>query len=117
MKVLDPGHKYLVDSYDGGEPTQITFMKREGPGYPGNVGHYPGTNCQELLRVLIDRITYLDNQIPHYNNSASLDKLREVLWLFEERAANRHGMTLARVVDRIEEAPHCPICGHVVCHH
>lgn len=115
MKTLDPGHRYLVDSYDGGKPFEITFMKREGKGYPGNVGHHSGTNCQELLRVLIDRIMYLNRQIAHKNNVASLRKLREVLWLFEDRAAERHGVGFDYYPAEIDTVPHCIVCGHVVC--
>lgn len=118
MQVKDAGHRYLVDSYDGGEPLQIQFMKREGPGYPGNVGHYPGTNCQELIRVLIDRIEYLDKQIHDDSNHACLKKLRECLWLFEDRAARRHNIDQFDFFpsERLEELPTCPTCGHIVCH-
>lgn len=116
MKTIEPGHKYEIASYDGGEPKTITFMKREGEGYPGNVGSHPGTNCQELIRVLIDRVKYLNNQIHDENNVAILVKLKLVLWLFEDRAARRHGIDrFDFLAEQIDQAEACSICGHVTC--
>jgi hypothetical protein len=125
MKILDPGHWYEVDVYDSGgfDPAQIvTFMKRAGDGYPGNVGHYPGTNCQELIRVLIDRIKYLDNQIPCQHNKCVLIYLRASLVEFEIRAAERHGIKVNLLDfwegDLPELIPACGVCGHfkeIVC--
>jgi hypothetical protein len=117
MKEIDPGHKYLVDSYDGGKPIEIKFMKRVGEGYPGNIGRpHGGTNCQEVLRVLICRTRYLNGQIPSKHNDAVIRKLQECLWLFEDRAATRHGIDqFDWRPDDIESAPHCLVCGHVIC--
>src|SRR5258707_13345918 len=42
----------------------LQFVKREGEGYPGNIGHHEGTTMQEVLRVLIDRAKYINGQIP-----------------------------------------------------
>jgi hypothetical protein len=109
MKVLDRGHVYQVDVYDGDGELFIRFMKREGVGYPGNTGTHPGTNCQELLRVLIDRVRYLDNQIQCEENKKIIDNLVEALLLFEIRAIRRHG--------NIEKLPTCSICGHIICGH
>jgi hypothetical protein len=44
MRIIDPGHDYILSVYDGEGEQRLTFMKREGPGFPGNIGHYPGTN-------------------------------------------------------------------------
>ena len=54
MEIIDPGHCYKPDTYDGYITETIVFMKREGVNYPFNIGHYAGTNCQEVLRILID---------------------------------------------------------------
>lgn len=121
MKIIDAGHKYEVDIYDStpeGQTSTITFMKRIGEGYPGNTSEYPGTNCQELIRVLIDRVTYLNAQIYSQNNDIILQKLRESLWLFEDRAAIRHGFRSEDIdfrPDDIEKEQYCHICGHVLC--
>ena len=122
MKVIDPGHSYELDSYDGGEPIRIDFMKREGEGYPGNIGHHSGTNLQELFRVAIDRDKYLNNQVHDGNNDVIICKCREILWLLEERAARRHNIDqfdFRPDLDEMESIPYCTVCGHIVCrgHH
>ena len=89
MKVLDPGHDYALERLDDSGYNRLTFVKREGLGYPGNVGHYGGTNIQEVLRALIDRVHYLDKQIPDPRNIRVVGRLRQALYFLEERAAGR----------------------------
>lgn len=122
MKILDPGHSYematLDDELDRFWP--ILFVKREGENYPGNEGHHAGVNCQELLRVCIDRIKYLDNQIPDLHNRTVLGLLRGAIFELEERACDRHGYHMpfdftAEAVDVIEDMPVCKTCGHIIC--
>lgn len=127
MKVIDPGHRYVLGQLDddgsGVAPTALVFVKREGPGYPGNVGHHAGTNLQEVLRVLIDRVKYLEQQVPHPNNPIIIFALRHSIWLLEQRAAERHGRPftleaagILRIEDSsIEDAPTCQQCGHIGC--
>ena len=121
MKVLDSGHVYELDQLDNhplaNNPTVLVFVKREGPGFPGNVGHYTGTNCQEVLRALIDRVKYLNNQIPDVRNQFILNDLRHAIWMFEQRAAERHGRDwgIGDNLNRIEELPTCPKCRHIGC--
>jgi hypothetical protein len=117
VKCIDGGHKFLLRNYDGGEPYQpIQFMKREGPGYPFNVGHYPGTNCQEVLRALVSRVEYLQSQIACWQNVATLFLLRMAIWMFERRAAKRHERRFPiRLLAGIDRLPTCEICGHVGC--
>jgi len=38
MQELDRGHKYALRHLDGNEVETLTFVKREGDGYPGNIG-------------------------------------------------------------------------------
>jgi hypothetical protein len=119
MIVLDPGHSYLLDSYDGGLPQQLDFMKREGDGYPGNVGSHSGTNIQDNIRALIHRFRYLNNQHQHINNDHSIRFLQNVLWLLEDRAAERHGFAPHDIdfrPDDIENELYCTTCGHILCH-
>lgn len=116
MKVIDPGHEYLLESYDGEQENRLVFMKREGEGYPFNVGHYAGTNCQEVIRVLIDRVKYLQQQIPCDENVSVIAALRQVLLSFETRAAQRHGRVFpCDVRFEIEDRPTCKGCGHIDC--
>jgi hypothetical protein len=117
MKCIDPGHGYTVANYDGypGNVQYITFMKRQGTGYPGNTSSYSGTNCQELVRVLIDRVIYLDNQIHCYHNTVILFLLRCTIWLLESRAARRHHRKISTSLLSIEKEVTCTTCGHIQC--
>lgn len=127
MRVVDPGHVYdldVLDPDDAYESGPLVFVKREGPGYPGNVGHHPGTNLQEVLRALIDRVKYLDGQIHDASNNRTLYSLRVAIYQLEERAARRHGRMLdlrvassvhGVVGDGIESLPVCGQCGHIGC--
>lgn len=92
-------------------------MKREGSGYPGNVGHRQGTNCQEVMRVLIDRIKYLDQQIPCGENKGIIRNLQTCIALLELRAAKRHQVHLDRRVDPegVEQQVTRLVCGHIFC--
>ena len=83
MKVINPGHSYEVAHLDGNGKTTITFVNR-GHGYDSE-----GTTCQELLRVLIDRVRFLDNELPWNSNNDILQHLRMALILFECRALIR----------------------------
>ena len=122
MKVLDPGHNYTLTAYDSKMRRRddyhnyecLIFMKREGSGYPGNYGAHAGTNCQEVLRVLIDRVIYLDNQIKCEENKIIVKHLREALWQFEVRAADRHGKTFPFTSHNIELRPTDPKDGHII---
>lgn len=123
MKVRDPGHVYELTNLDDpdGEvpPVLLYFVKREGEGYPGNVGHHAGTNMQEVMRALIDRLLYLDKQVPDYRNQQIIRVLRDSIWDLEKRAAERHGRDL-RFADienepDIENEQVCSKCGHIGC--
>lgn len=135
MRVIDPGHVFALAFLDGSITSPempkhgvllsstLTFVKREGAGYPGNAGHHPGTNLQEVLRALISRVKYLEGQESHPNNTIIIFALRHAIWLLEQRAAERHGRSftleaagILRIEDNsIEEAPTCPSCGHIGC--
>src|SRR5262252_4553646 len=99
MKVIDPGHLYLLRHLDGVGGELLRFVKRVGPGYPGNNGDtYPGTQIQEVLRALIDRIKYVSAQAERLGDLESLEDnavcesaRRAALYYLEVRAARRHG--------------------------
>jgi hypothetical protein len=121
MKVIDPGHSFELDCLDnrpGPSLRLLRFVKREGPKYPGNVGSYPGTTTQEVLRALISRTLYVDGQEPSEVNKHVLLCMRRALYLLEERAAMRAGRALPEdFLHSIEPErfPTCTFCGHVGC--
>jgi hypothetical protein len=128
MKVVDPGHVYELAFLDGSpkwhdgsfgcgmSSDTLTFVKREGPGYPGNADSYPGTTLQEVLRACIDRVRYLDRQVPDAANQAVILELQAAISHLEERAARRHGRRFDySQVWNIEQQPTCPSCLHIGC--
>ena len=118
MQVIDTGHKYLLTSFDGGNPIPLTFVKRDFPStkYPGNVGHYPGTQMQEVLRALVERGVYLFRQFPCPETEALVSLMRTGIWLLETRTRRVRGQAgLSVSVLGIESAPTCEDCGHIEC--
>lgn len=118
MRVINNGHKYSLDCFDGDYFQQLQFMKRVGENYPGNFDSHPGTNIQEVLRALINRFLYLDRQKPHYINGLCINLLRNCLFLLEFRAKQQRGeIFLISDWQNIETLDTCPICGHIECSH
>lgn len=129
MKVLDPGHRYALDQLDTDKypkPSEhciLRFVKRIGDKFPGNEPPgYEGTTTQEVIRALIDRTIYVDQQIPHSQNTDVLIHLRRALRCLEQRAALERGDHSAERVIRelppwsmIEKMQTCETCGHVLC--
>lgn len=117
MEIIETGHQYLLDGLDGGDAQILTFMKRVGEGFPFNHGKpHGGTNCQEVLRALIDRTRYLQSQKPCAETEAIIASLQTALLLFELRAARLHKHTLS-LVDLMEcvRLKPCSVCGHINC--
>lgn len=119
MKVIDPGHVYHLTWLD--EPDDdmrgglLTFVKREGEGYPGNVGHHAGTTSQEVLRALIERSEYVNNQIPCAETEAAGELMKAALLLLELRAARRHGRWIEVALEEVVNGAVCEKCGHSGC--
>jgi hypothetical protein len=116
MRVITPGHKYALPHLDGEGEEIITFVQREGAGYPGNVGHYSGTNLQELWRACIHRLIYLNHQKPHWATQSAIQRLRGAILDLETRAAERYGRKLRLNPHiQIEDEKTCSKCGHIGC--
>ncbi len=119
MKILDPGHVYELDILDGNDDfggNVLTFVKREGPNFPGNVGKFPGTTSQEVIRALISRAVYVNGQHPCVENDAVISLLESALLLLEVRAARKHGHALTEpsMVSFLLKQK-CPTCFHINC--
>lgn len=83
MKIIESGHIYRLDHIDGDGNHDLIFVNRE-----AGLEH-EGTQCQEVIRALIDRVVYLDKQLPWDDNAEILKNLRMALVLFEARALIR----------------------------
>lgn len=114
MKVLEAGHTYALQSLDGGDWEILRFVKREGEGYPGNKGHHPGTIIQDVCRALINRLDYVNEQIPCKDNRKAKAALQDAIYYLEHRAALRHGRTF-KWLPKIETWKTCKGCGHIGC--
>lgn len=115
MKVIDPGHEYELRSLDGEQTNRLVFVKREGEGYPGNVGHHAGTTMQECLRALIDRANYVNEQIPCAETRSAIYHMTEAIYVLEVRAALRHKRRANFNRENAVNGPTCDKCGHVGC--
>ncbi len=119
--VLDAGHKYELDSLDGDHGQILQFVKRcdrEKPWrYPGNVNSYPGATLQMVIRVLLDRLAYLQWQIWCPENWIIIKLLQCSIWLLELRAARRHRRMYWHGLRYVVHAPICRTCGHTTCDH
>jgi hypothetical protein len=115
MIVSDPGHHYELQVLDGTEEVlSLVFVKREGPKFHGNSGHHAGTNMQDVLRAVLHRISYLDEQEHDDRNELAAGLIGHAIWLFEQRAAERHHRPTPNRLEAIFGEP-CGICGHVGC--
>lgn len=115
MKILDPGHTYLLRSFDGGDSVKLTFVKRCGYDYPGNDNKYSGTLTQEVLRALIERTGYVDNQKPCWQNKLVRILLIFCLYLLELRHLHKKGIKEQLSFKDVHLAHACPSCGHIKC--
>lgn len=102
MKVLTPGHKYLLDNFEDSDtpPQTIQFIEKgkrgEAP-FPMQAEANPddfityndGTTNEEVLAVLIDRISFLNEKFPCAENLFAISSLKGALHWLEERTKNR----------------------------
>ena len=79
MKIVDPGLRYELATGNS-----LVFLQKEG----GKVIR-AGTTNEELLEVLIDRVTEAYQKLPCEESIRALYLLREALATFRLRSANR----------------------------
>ena len=104
MKVLTPGHRYELEHFEPNkcygpanecEQNQtIQFIEK----VPAEVGHIAsgvmvtvnnGTTNEEVLRVLIDRLQYLQSKFPCRENSIALTHIETALLWLSKRTEDR----------------------------
>ena len=92
MEVIDSGHHYRLENYDthyiSEDSQELIFVKRNDPPekYPGNTSAYPETIMQKVIKALIERLVYVNNQIPCAETESVLSMMRVSLLLLEVRA-------------------------------
>jgi hypothetical protein len=89
MKVLEPGHKYMLKNLGTPSYGILTFIKRSSKAVDYGPTEHIGTNTQEVLRALIDRSEYLNNVLPCDETRDAIYHLRMALFNYEVRAYRR----------------------------
>lgn len=91
MKIITAGHKYALDQFEGTTPQTIQFIEKvpthEGSRELRTVND--GTTNEEVLRVLVDRVQYLNGKFPCRENALAITKLEEALLWLEARTKAR----------------------------
>src|SRR5712675_2116787 len=114
MYCIDPGHSYELLMLDGiSTGCLLTFVKRVGDKFPGNTTSYPGTTMQEVLRAVIDRAEYVNNQIPCKETQEVIRLCTEAVFQLEKRAAIRHGREIDFTTNEAVHGDLCTTCGHI----
>ena len=76
MRIVEKGHHYFIANKNDGYQ-EIKFVN--------TVSGEDGVIIQEVLRCLIDRMLFMDNQLPHDFNKSVIFNLRQSLVLMESR--------------------------------
>lgn len=87
MKIIDTGHKFLLDNLESETKTTFQFYK-DGKIHNGQTVN--GPTCQEVIRMLISRVESLNEEKPWSGNDDIIYDLRHALAGFEARALIRH---------------------------
>lgn len=104
MKIITLGHKYELDHFENfglpscavetlqfieKVPVKIDNAAAPDAGPAGLVTVNDGTTNEEVLRVLIDRMNYLQGKFPCRENAIVITKLEEALLWLNHRTAQR----------------------------
>lgn len=86
MKVVSPGIEYVLESFEGGKPQTVHFLVGVSvAGGPVQVG-IDGTTNEEMISVLIHRLSFMQNQNPSRESAIALTKLQEALFWLDVRS-------------------------------
>lgn len=93
MRALIQGHRYELENFEAkDQPGQIIqFIQKEPitPGSPEIRTVFDGTTNEEVLAVLIDRLTEMNARFPSRDNSIAITHLEDALMRLEKRTADR----------------------------
>lgn len=95
MLILTPGHKYELRLFEQAPPYEKPMLlqfieKKPDPDRPGElVTVNDGTTNEEVLRVLIDRLGFLQAKMSCRENALVLTKLEECLMWLNHRTEQR----------------------------
>ena len=85
MKILKPGHSYRLASADESGPSQdIDFVRG-----PAEARESMGTTNEEVLCMLIDRMKFLNSEVPCEESEIVIHNLESALLALHVRTMNR----------------------------
>lgn len=91
MKVLTPGHKYELASFEGSAPQVLQFIEkvRVSPESTELKTVNDGTTNEEVLHVLIDRMEGMNAKLPNDLTRLAITNLKLALANLEARTRER----------------------------
>lgn len=93
MKVLTEGHQYELQNFEGTTPQVLQFIHKEPDPVQSEPGKLitlsDGTTNEEVLKVLINRMEYLQSKFPCRENAIVITRLEEALMWLDKRTMNR----------------------------
>lgn len=90
MKIITEGHRYLADCFENkAEGVLIQFIEKRVDAENELITVNDGTTNEELLRILLDRMSYLQSKFPCRENAIVITKLDEALLWLEKRTRDR----------------------------
>ena len=92
MQILTPGHKYVLDNFENpnsGQTIQFIEKQAANAGSSELITMHDGTTNEEMLRVLINRMYFLQDSFPCRENALAITKMEEALMWLEKRTADR----------------------------
>ena len=92
MKTVVPGYVYELASYKPNGISQTLQFVHKMPRAPGDdVLHEvdDGTTTEEVIMILMDRLTFLNAKLPSVHNTRAIANLRRALDELHARTADR----------------------------
>jgi hypothetical protein len=86
MRIIEPGHVYGLFRGPVREGEVLRFIRRSSAAVDYGNGEHAGTNTQEVIRVLIDRLGFLRGRVRWIDLSEVIYSLRMALFCYEARA-------------------------------
>lgn len=92
MQVLTEGHSYALQNFESENTSQgLNFIHKK-PAEDGTanlITVQDGTTNEEVLKVLINRMEYLQAKFPCVENEIAINNLKSALAVLELRTASR----------------------------
>lgn len=90
MKTITEGHKYELESFEGGKPQTIQFIEKRPVVDSTELETVnDGTTNEEVLEMLIARMKSLQDKFPCRENALVITKLEESLMWLNKRTSDR----------------------------